>query len=265
MTQVETGQVPFETRLVGHVPFGVASPPEIAHWLISSAIPRRLAVNVRLANAFNVALADQQGEYRHLLATGGVNFADGAPVAWVLNRGSAEPRAHVVRGPSLFESVLKAGVPSGVRHFFLGATEPTLDALNAEVRSRIPGVVIAGSFSPPFADPDAEFIELCRARVAVAQPDVVWVGLGTPKQDLVGTELASALGAVTINVGAAFDFLAGTVREAPAWIHGTGLEWMFRLVTEPRRLWRRYLFGNAAFVAAAAAGVRRQRKEAASV
>ncbi|MGZ0069653.1 WecB/TagA/CpsF family glycosyltransferase [Microbacterium arborescens] len=246
------------TDMVGHVRFGRTSLEDATRWLISDAIPRRLAVNVRLANAYNVALAQRSREYMRLLNDDAhINLPDGTPVAWVLRMFKGRPDAGLVRGPSLFRNTLEATQNGQVKHYFLGSSPDVLHALRAAIEREYPGVRIAGMHSPPFADVDDDFLRECVAQVSQGQPDLVWVGLGTPKQDLVGTRIAGILSLPVVNVGAAFDFVAGTVPEAPAWLRNSGLEWVYRLSKEPRRLWRRYAFGNAVFIWAAISGSRR--------
>lgn len=250
---IAAGPAPFPTVRVGSVPFSVASLDETVDWLLRVAGPQRLSLNVRLANAYNVALADSDPSYRALLSNQGVNFPDGTPVVWAMNaRRSKLSRASHVRGPSLFAETMRRGTTFGTKHFLLGASEETLSALRDELVLRYPDLIIVGHYSPPFAPADDAFVEDCAHQISKADADIVWIGLGTPKQDLVGSALAHRLSMTTVNVGAAFDFVAGTVREAPRWIQGTGFEWLYRLASEPRRLWRRYLFGNLAFIRAIA-------------
>lgn len=255
--------VPFSTRDVGGVPFQVATLESACDWLLDEAARRRPGMNVRMANAYNIALASQHPHYHALLTGSGVNFPDGTPVVWFMRLrrdGLSRVKPGRVRGPSLFERALREGVARGTRHFFLGSTPQTLALLESQARRAFPGIVIAGSYSPPFAAIDDEYVADCAARIRSTAPDIVWIGLGTPKQDELGAALARQLDVVSVNVGAAFDFLAGTVREAPVWVQKSGFEWMYRLLTEPRRLWRRYLIGNLRFLVAAATGLLRDRE-----
>jgi N-acetylglucosaminyldiphosphoundecaprenol N-acetyl-beta-D-mannosaminyltransferase len=198
-------------------------------------------------NAYTVALAHEDANYARILDDGAINLVDGSPLAWVAKRHDPAVAEGPVRGPSLFRTVLDEGRETGLQHYFLGGSEETLDALKRSCTELYPGVQIAGCYSPPFRDlTAAEKAHMVRD-VAASGADVVWIGLGTPKQDYVAAELAAALPVVTVAVGAAFDFTAGTKAEAPAWLRGSGMEWVFRLATEPRRLWRRYLFGNLRF------------------
>lgn len=241
----------FDASNVGGVPFLVSSPDEASDWLISVAAVERIPVNVRLANAYNVALASKDSAYRRLLTDQGMNFPDGTPVVWFMNMSRSARRAERVRGPSLFIRTIRESVPKGTKHFLLGAKPETLTLLENSLLASYPGIVIAGSYSPPFAPVDKEYVKDCADKVRTSDADLVWVGLGTPKQDFLGTALARELSLTTVNVGAAFDFAAGTVREAPYWIQRSGFEWLYRLLSEPRRLWRRYVFGNARFLTVA--------------
>nr|WP_072680942.1 WecB/TagA/CpsF family glycosyltransferase [Rhodococcus corynebacterioides] len=206
---------------------------------------------VRLSNAYCVALAQQRTEYRDVLNGPGLTLPDGSPVVWFMNAGTGRRDSSRVRGPSLFTHSLDRGRQFGVSHFFVGTTDGTLNRLVAESRARFPGIRIAGTFSPPFGAVDDKVVEETAARVKASNADIVWVALGTPKQDFFTAALVDAVGRPAVGVGAAFDFLAGTAREAPTWMQNWHLEWFFRFVSEPRRLWRRYLIGNVHFLWAA--------------
>ncbi|MEI8012252.1 MAG: WecB/TagA/CpsF family glycosyltransferase [Candidatus Omnitrophota bacterium] len=173
---------------------------------------------------------------------------DGAPVAW-LGRLAGHKEVSRTYGPELMERLCDHGRALGWRHFFYGGTTEACDRLAAVLIARFPGLDIVGKLSPPYmakaghADPDVvRFIN-------AAKPDIIWVGLGAPKQDFWNAINRQALEApVLIGIGAAFDFIAGTKPRAPRWMGKLGLEWLFRLCCEPRRLWRRYLVGNTLFV-----------------
>jgi N-acetylglucosaminyldiphosphoundecaprenol N-acetyl-beta-D-mannosaminyltransferase len=140
-------------------------------------------------------------------------------------------------------------VPKGYRHFFYGGNEGVADQLSTVLKNRYPGLQIAGSYSPPYRDvgyiEEASIIE----SINNTSPDIIWVGLGTPKQDFWVAQHRQQLKApVLIAVGAAFDFHTGRVRQAPKWLQQSGLEWLFRLSMEPRRLAYRYLKYNPLFV-----------------
>jgi N-acetylglucosaminyldiphosphoundecaprenol N-acetyl-beta-D-mannosaminyltransferase len=217
-------------------------------------------MNIHLCNAYTLALADKNPEYLDLLNESGLNLPDGMSVAWtnrVMHWRQQAPTVRV-RGTDLFLDVFEKGNERGLRHFLLGSTPDVLASLTDNLQEMFPGINIVGTESPPFRElTDAEREEQL-GRIAESSAQVVWVGLGTPKQDFESARLAARLPLVFIAVGAAFDFVAGTKAEAPAWMQGAGLEWVHRLFSEPRRLWRRYLFGNAQFLWAV---IRRYRYE----
>jgi N-acetylglucosaminyldiphosphoundecaprenol N-acetyl-beta-D-mannosaminyltransferase len=204
----------------------------------------------RLVNAYTFALADSDPAYQDLLERSGVNLPDGKPLVVALNlldRGG-EPFGQV-RGPSFFLKCLDQGRGQRVRHFFLGGSPELLESLKGALDRRLPGTQIVGMISPPFRTlTDSERTDQ-DAEIKASGAQVVWVGLGTPKQDFEAQRICDECAVTTVAVGAAFDFVAGTKREAPEWMRRLGLEWVFRLISEPRRLWKRYLFGNARFIA----------------
>lgn len=245
-----------EPVLVGGIPFRCTSLERAARWLLDLAMSRPAGVPVRLANAYCVALAQKDSDYRAVLRGTGVNLPDGAPVVWFMRRSSRGLSAGRVRGPSFFRLVLALSEGTPVAHYFLGSTPDVLGRLIDEIHDDHPHLNVAGAFAPPFAPVDEPWLDDVAARVHRARPDLVWVGMGTPKQDFVAVGLAARLSIPCVGVGAAFDFVAGAVPEAPMWMQRTGVEWVFRLVSEPRRLWKRYLVGNTMFLAAAIRGLR---------
>ncbi|MGN7253304.1 WecB/TagA/CpsF family glycosyltransferase [Arthrobacter sp. SAFR-014] len=237
---------------VGGVPFRALDLHGAVDWLARRVLDKRVGLSVRLANAYCIALTNSHEEYRRLMTEHGVNFPDGMPVALVMrgiSRSQGLPTGRVgrVRGPSFFEQSLDRGREHHFSHFFLGTTPETLARLQANVELKFPGVSSAGTYAPPFAPLSDSFISDCADRINNSGADIVWVGLGTPKQDFLTTELARLTGRHCVGVGAAFDFTAGTAREAPKWIQNSGFEWLYRLATEPKRLWKRYLVGNFEF------------------
>ncbi len=173
---------------------------------------------------------------------------DGMPLVW-LSR--LHGRRHVSRvyGPDLLIAVCQESIRAGYRHFFYGGAEGVPEALAAALLRRFPGLVVAGTYSPPFRPLTPEEDEQIVAMIDRARPDIVWVGLGAPKQEYWMAEHVGRLEApVMVGVGAAFDFHSGRKKQAPRWMQRSGLEWLFRLLTEPRRLWRRYLINNPLFL-----------------
>lgn len=222
-----------------------------ARLIVAAAASRQAPRHVHLVNAYTLALADRDTGYRdQLRAADGWCFADGRPLGWASGLLRQRPPIRQVRGTDLFLAVVDQGRTAGLTHYLLGSTPVTLAALERELARRYPGVLIVGRESPPFRPlSEPEQTEQCD-RIARSGAAIVWVALGTPAQDKEGTRIARDVPGVTVAVGAAFDFVAGTVPQAPRWMQVSGLEWAYRLAREPRRLWRRYLFGNAGFVAA---------------
>lgn len=233
------------TVQVGRVRFHPRTFDNAVIEVVTAAAERR-PLAVRLANAWCVVLADGDADYADVLNGPGLTLADGTPVAARVR--SIARWSERVRGPSLFVAAIDRGREHSLRHFLLGSTEPTLRALRRELESRFPGAVVAGDWAPPFGPVSEELLTEANRRIKNAEATIVWVGMGSPKQDHIAAALARRSSVVAVGVGAGFDFVAGTVREAPVWIQQIGLEWLFRLAAEPRRLWRRYVLGNARFL-----------------
>ena len=170
------------------------------------------------------------------------------PLVW-FTRKSGHPEIKRADGPNSMTAICEQGVALGFRHYFYGSTNEMLEALERNLKKRFPGIDIAGSYSPPFRPlTEDERIEVVN-QINAAKPDLLWIGLGMPKQELWVAENHSSIDApVILAVGAAFGFHAGMVRRAPQWMQDRGLEWLFRLSQEPGRLWKRYLLGNPYFV-----------------
>jgi N-acetylglucosaminyldiphosphoundecaprenol N-acetyl-beta-D-mannosaminyltransferase len=180
-----------------------------------------------------------------------LNFPDGAPVAWLLRRMGAA-RARRVAGPDLMPRVIDAGQEAGLRHYLYGSTPEVLGRLEERLLERYPRAIIAGRMSPPFRELSDEEQDRIAGEISASGADVVWVGLGLPKQDEWLRRNAELIApAVGLGVGAAFDFVSETKPRAPRWARDAGLEWLHRLVTEPRRLARRYAVTNTEFLARA--------------
>jgi N-acetylglucosaminyldiphosphoundecaprenol N-acetyl-beta-D-mannosaminyltransferase len=211
--------------------------------------------SVHLCNAYTLALAQRDPEFAAALERGDLNLIDGTPLAWVARSAGFGHINGPVRGTDLFLATAAAGRAWGLRHYLYGSTPEVVSALAERLAIHAPGIEIVGVESPPFRPlSDREEAELVD-RVRSTRTDMVWVGLGTPRQDLFVDRFRDRLGASLVAVGAAFDFLAGAKRQAPGWVQGSGVEWAFRLATEPRRLWRRYLIGNLLFLTGVVRGV----------
>jgi N-acetylglucosaminyldiphosphoundecaprenol N-acetyl-beta-D-mannosaminyltransferase len=204
--------------------------------------------NVCLATVHGVVESRRDADLKAAYADAALVATDGMPLVWWC-RALGWP-AERVYGPDLMLAVCATSVERGWRHFLLGATDETLAALSRTLRQRYPGLRIVGTLAPPFratsAAEDAAMIDTVNA----AQPDILWIGLGAPKQEKwMAAHRRRLTAPVALGVGAAFDFHAGVKRQAPLWMRRNGLEWLFRLCSEPQRLARRYAVGNSIFIA----------------
>lgn len=204
---------------------------------------------------------------RELLAGASLVVPDGMPLIWA-TRLRGDPLPERVTGSSLIFSLTGAAARAGCRIYLLGGEPGVPDRAGDELRRRYPGLLVAGADAPPVGfDRSPDSLRAVRDRLVGAAPDIVYVGLGFPKQERVITSLAPHLpGAWFVACGAAIPFAAGTLNRAPAWMQSAGLEWAFRLISEPRRLFRRYLVHDLPFAARllATSGAQRARTRGAA-
>lgn len=189
---------------------------------------------------------------------------DGQPLVWAL-RALGHPRATRVYGPDLMALFCERAASTGLPMYLYGGRTPeALELLGTRLRERFPGLVIAGGHSPPFRALTEDEQQSVLADIERSGAAVVWVGIGQPKQELWMHEMRARLSApLLVGVGAAFDFHAGLVAQAPPWMQRNGLEWAYRLYREPRRLWRRYARYNPLFVVQFARQYARHRRSSA--
>lgn len=196
-----------------------------------------------------VVEAQHDLEFKKILNATDMIVPDGIPLVW-LGRRLGHDLRHRVYGPDLMLAFCKETQVQGYRHFFYGGEPGVAEQLARSLRHRFPGIQVAGTYSPPFRPMSREEEDEIVAMISSATPDVLWVGLGTPKQERWMHEHRSKLKVpVVVGVGAAFDMISGRRRQAPRWMREHGLEWLFRLFQEPRRLWRRYLVYGTEFIA----------------
>ena len=214
-------------------------------WIASRCSPSYIAV----ADMHSLMNARHSAGFREVLRRANLTVPDGFPLVWLGRRkGFALPRR--VYGPELMASFCDATSARGYRHFFYGGAPGVAEELASRFVRRYPGLQIAGTQTPPFRPltPEEDDAEVSMINASCA--DVLWVGLGAPKQEWWMFEHQSRLNVpVLVGVGAAFDFHTGRVAQAPPWMREHGFEWLFRLSREPRRLWRRYLIYGPEFVA----------------
>jgi N-acetylglucosaminyldiphosphoundecaprenol N-acetyl-beta-D-mannosaminyltransferase len=234
------------TYAVCSVPIAAVDAATAAARIVSDAVAR-VPCEVHLCNAFTLSLVDDDEQMRTALLAADLNLADGTPVAYLGRRhGLGRP----VRGTELVGEVARQG-GADVRHYLYGGKEGVADLMAAELARVVPAATVVGTECPPFRPLTDDDLSGLVERVRASGAGVLWIGLGTPRQDYLVHLLAPQLSIPVVPVGAAFDFWSGAIKEAPRMLQGTGLEWVYRLAKEPRRLWRRYLLGNPRFVLSA--------------
>ena len=208
---------------------------EVGGWIETGA--RRY---VCVADGHSLIQASRDPALKAVFEDAGLVTTDGMPLVW-LSRRSGFPRAERVYGPDLMLELCARSEARGWRHFLYGGTDAVLDGLAGNLRAQFPQLRICGRYAPSFRPLDEAEDRAVVAMIERAAPDIVWVGLGAPKQEKWMAEHRPKLAApVLIGVGAAFDFHSGAKRQAPLWMRRSGLEWLFRLASEPKRLGRRY-------------------------
>jgi len=215
----------------------------IEDWIVTRA-PHYVCVTP----VHGVMEGQQDPDLRRILNASGLTTPDGMPLVW-LSRLKGFRHVSRVYGPDLMLTLCERSVEQGYRHFFYGGAEGVPEQLAVRLQQRFPGLLVVGTYSPPFRPltpaEDVQVVEMINR----AKPDIVWIGISTPKQDRwMAAHVGQLTAPVLIGVGAAFDFHAGLKPQAPHWMQRSGLEWFFRLLTEPRRLWKRYLINNPLFL-----------------
>jgi N-acetylglucosaminyldiphosphoundecaprenol N-acetyl-beta-D-mannosaminyltransferase len=214
---------------------------------------------VCVATVHTVMEAQDDPAFRAVVNAADLVTPDGMPLVWMLRR-LGYPDQQRVYGPDLTLHVCEEAARRGVPVGFYGARPDTLDALVRNLRARFPDLRVGYAWSPPFRPLRPDEDERVTAELDASGVRILFVGLGCPKQERWMAEHRGRVRAVMLGVGAAFDFHAGRVRQAPRWMQQAGLEWLFRLCMEPRRLWRRYLYHNPRFLFLAAVQLLRAQR-----
>lgn len=202
---------------------------------------------VCICNVHSVVTARHDENFARVIRDADMATPDGAPVAWMMRRSGVAGQQRI-NGPDLMWRYFAEAANRNESIYLYGGQRSTLDLLQRKIVEQFPGLNIAGAYSPPFRplseEEDAAVIEAINASGA----HTLWVSLGCPKQENWMAANRGRINAVMIGVGAAFDYHAGTIRRAPVWMQRNGLEWLHRLCSEPRRLWKRYLVTNTIFI-----------------
>ena len=191
--------------------------------------------------------AQTDSEFRRILNRSFLTTPDGMPTVW-LGRASGFKTMTRVYGPDYMVAVCGRSADHGYRHFLYGGKPGVAEELRAELTRRFPGIQIVGTYTPPFRPLNRQEEDELRTQLTDSRADILWCGLSTPKQERFMASYQGRLPVqLMVGVGAAFDLLSGNLSEAPDWMKNSGLQWLYRLIKEPRRLWRRYLGNNPRF------------------
>lgn len=235
--------------------------PEVVDAAMAWIREKRYGSYIAVCNAYDAVCCKKDPAVREAVNNSSLTVPDGISMVKVANL-YGYPLKRRVYGPDLMQALLSSGEnresppagPAGkieneLRHFFYGTTDDTLEKLEKNLKEKYPRFIVAGKYAPPFRPLTPEEDKKVIDMINDAAPDILWVGLGCPRQQIWMYEHKDSLKVpVMVGVGAAFDFFAGTARQAPRWIRESGFEWLFRLCTQPKRLWKRYIIYGGAFV-----------------
>ena len=200
-----------------------------------------------VSNVHTTVMAYENEKYKEVQNDAVLAIPDGGPLSSV-GRKRGFPKMQRTPGPSYLQNILSISEKYGYRHFFYGSKPETLEKMKSVILEKYPGIQIVGMISPPFreltAKEDQEYIDMINA----SMPDFLWVGLGAPKQEYWMAEHRGKIKGFMVGVGAGFDYLAGNIKRAPQWMQNHNLEWLYRLIQDPKRLFKRYLITNIKFI-----------------
>jgi len=215
---------------------------------IAAAVRERRKGYICVTGVHGVMEAQADPQFKRILNGAFLCTPDGMPMVWA-GKLDGHKEMNRVYGPDLMLEVCAWSVSSGAKHFFYGGADGVADLLARSLKEKFPGLQVAGTFTPPFRPLTEDETGGLQRMVSESKPDIFWVGLSTPKQEKFMAEFLPKLDAtLMVGVGAAFDFHSGRMSQAPRWMQRSGLEWLFRLGSEPRRLWKRYLSNNPRFL-----------------
>lgn len=236
------------------LPVAATNYADAVSWIFSKARKADGAYAVEAANTHVAAMARHDSEFGSVMSKFDLICPDGMPLIWSINRELKKQKKQVltdrVYGPTLMlKTIEESEGQTDLKHFFLGGSQSTLDKLNQRFAEQSPTASIVGSYSPPFGEWPADEFERIKSMIEQSGANLVWVGLGCPKQERWIAKYKNQLPpACYFGIGAAFAFHAGEVPQAPQTLQKYGLEWLYRIVKEPRRLFKRYFKYNSLFI-----------------
>lgn len=202
---------------------------------------------VCVSNVHTTVTSHEDVEYCAIQNGGIIALPDGGPLSSVGRIRGHEKMARVA-GPNLMDEIFKISVENGYRHYFYGSTEKTLGKLYEKLKKNYPGIQVAGMYSPPFKSITDEEDEVIIKAINGSNSDFVWIGLGAPKQERWMAIHQGKINGLMLGVGAGFDYHAGNIKRAPSWMQKCSMEWIYRLMQEPKRLFSRYMITNTKFL-----------------
>ena len=216
---------------------------------IRTELDRLRGSYICVSNVHTTVMSYENEPYRNIQNNAAMALPDGAPLS-IYSKKQGFTDAQRVTGPDLMLEMLKATNKENkpLRHFFYGSEQQTLDAMRRRIEDGYPNAMIAGMYSPPFRELSEDEDERITAQINEAMPDILWVGLGAPKQEEFMYRHKGRINAVMIGVGAGFDYLAGNIKRAPKLMQKLSLEWFYRFMQDPKRLWKRYVTTNIKFI-----------------
>ncbi|MCR5176840.1 MAG: WecB/TagA/CpsF family glycosyltransferase [Anaerovibrio sp.] len=219
-------------------------------WLIDFTIKNIKDLSgdyICVSNVHTTVMAHENEEYCSIQNGGIMAVPDGGPLSSV-GRKRGYVNMSRTTGPDYLSKILSISKDKGYRHYFFGSSEDTLNKLCDNVKQNYPGVIVAGVYSPPFRPLTKEENIKIIEEINNVKPDFIWVGLGAPKQEMWMAEHQGQIHGLMVGVGAAFDYVAGNIKRAPNWMQEHNLEWAYRLLQDPRRLFMRYFVTNTKFI-----------------
>lgn len=235
----------FTNRILG-VNIAVTNMQESVN-LILSQLEEIRGEFICLSNVHTTVMAKGNEEYRHIQNSAFLALPDGSPLALV-QRLRGYKAAEQVPGPDIMPALWKATQQTPIKHYFYGSSPETIEALQRNLQENYPELKVVGMESPPYRPLTEEEDRKAVDRINASGADILWIGLGAPKQEEWMYNHRGKVNALMLGVGAGFDFHAGTVKRAPEWMRNHYLEWLYRLIQDPKRLWKRYVVTNAKFV-----------------
>ena len=200
-----------------------------------------------VSNVHTTVMSYEDESYRNIQNNGFMALPDGKPLS-IVSKKRGFKEAERVTGPDLMEEIFKISEEKGYRHYFYGSTQNTLNRLEEKLNKKYPNIKIVGMFSPPFRKLTQEEDKVIIDNINNTNPDFIWIGLGAPKQEIWMREHRNKVNGLMLGVGAGFDYHADNISRAPKWMQNWGLEWLYRLLQDPKRLFKRYFETNFKFI-----------------